>query len=66
MGLKKTVYVENIHPWAIIKNLTNVVRGADDLANLLGVLDHPGDLEVAEFDLTVGELAHQHDVLRLK
>jgi hypothetical protein len=32
---------------------------------LLAVLDDAGDLQVAELDLTVGELAHQDNVLRL-
>jgi hypothetical protein len=46
--------------------LTNIVRSADDLPDLLGVLDDAGHLQVAQLDLTVGKLAHQHDILRLK
>ncbi len=46
--------------------LTNIVRSADDLPDLLGVLDDAGHLQVAQLDLTVRKLAHQHDILRLK
>jgi hypothetical protein len=46
--------------------LTNIVRRADDLPDLLGVLDDAGHLQVAQLDLTVRKLAHQHDILRLK
>ena len=44
---------------------TDIVRGADDLPDLLVVLDHAGHLQVAQLDLAVRELAHQHNVLRL-
>ncbi len=63
-------------PWSIqgiaryivqkAEGLTNIVRSADDLPDLLGVLDDAGHLQVAQLDLTVRKLAHQHDVLRLK
>jgi hypothetical protein len=46
--------------------LTNIVRSADDLPDLLGVLDDAGHLQVAQLDLAVRKLAHQHDILRLK
>lgn len=49
----------------VLDVLTYVVRCADDFSDLLRVLDDPGDLQVAELDLTVGELAHQHNILWL-
>ena len=46
--------------------LTDVVRRPDDLSEVLGVLDDPRHLQVAQLDLAVGELAHQHDILGLQ
>ena len=46
--------------------LTDVVRRPDDLSQVLGVLDDPRHLQVAQLDLAVGKLAHQHDVLGLR
>ena len=46
--------------------LTDVVWRSDDLPDLLVLLDDPGHLQVAQLDLAVRKLAHQHDVLGLK
>ena len=46
--------------------LTDVIGRADDLPDGLALLDDAGHLQVAQLDLAVGELAHQHDVLGLQ
>ena len=49
-----------------IHSLTDVVRRADDLPDVLVLLDDPRRLHVAQLDLAVREAPHQHHVLRLK
>ena len=51
----------------ILKNIfTNIIRGPDDLPDLLVFLDDPGHLQVAELYLTIWKLTHQHNILRLE
>ena len=46
--------------------ITNIIRSPDDFPDLLVLLNDPGHLEVTQFYLTVGKLAHQHNILRLE
>ena len=48
-----------------LNELTHVVRRADDLPDVLVLLNDPRRLHVAQLDLAVREAAHQHHVLSL-
>ena len=45
--------------------LTDIVRRADDLPDVLVLLNDPRRLHVAQLDLAVREAPHQHNVLSL-
>ena len=68
INMNGTIFCEYFLGFIIFFNgvRTDIVRGADDLPDLLVVLDHAGHLQVAQLDLAVRELAHQHDVLGLR
>ena len=46
--------------------LTNIIGGTNDLPDVLILLNDPSDFQIAQLDLTVRELTHEHDVLWLE
>ena len=49
-----------------IKNLTNIIRGPNNLFKIFVFLDHSCYIEVTQFDFTIWKLSHQNNILRLK